>query len=228
MAYLAFRHESGRRFTETRRQRQPRLCNRKKSRKPDGKRQRRPKQRPASPEYLERAAQYYLARYASSVSNFKSVLQRKIKRRGLPDGVSDGEAQQWIEALTDRFVAVGLLDDAVYGRGKRDSLRRRGKSGRVIEAELRRKGLAAPLIETLLQEPGEAGVNPDIEAAINFARRKRLGPFARREPADPRREQQRALAAFARNGFAYSLARRILDAEDEAVLAAMLEDDPQR
>ena len=48
-------------------------------------------------------------------------------------------------------------------------------------------------------------------AAARYARRRRLGPFR----AAPEREErrQRDLAALARAGFAYDVARRVIEAE---------------
>ncbi|MFN3232580.1 MAG: regulatory protein RecX [Alphaproteobacteria bacterium] len=181
--------------------------------------------RPASPEYLERAAQFYLSRYASSVSNFKSVLQRKVRRRGLPEGAGEDEATAWIDAIAARFVAAGLLDDGVYGRARVASQRRKGRSRRAIEADLRRKGLSPALIEDLLVEAVGEGADPEKAAAVAFAQRRRLGPFSRTEPKEPARERQRALAAFARAGFRYALARRVLDLENIAAAEAMIRED---
>jgi len=181
------------------------------------------KRKPATAEYVERAGQYYLARYASSVANFRAVLQRKIARRGLAPGVPESEAEGWIEALIKRFVAVGLLDDRAYGRARLESLTRQGRSRRVVRGDLLRKGLDADLVDDLMAAQAEDGADPEVDAVIAFARRRRLGPFARQQAADPSREKQRALAAFARAGFGYGLARRVLDAEDEDALLCLYE-----
>jgi regulatory protein len=48
-----------------------------------------------------------------------------------------------------------------------------------------------------------------VAAALRFAERRRLGPFAAREPAGPA-ERQKALAAMVRAGHDVALARAIL------------------
>ncbi|MGH6947427.1 MAG: regulatory protein RecX, partial [Kiloniellales bacterium] len=61
-------------------------------------------------------------------------------------------------------------------------------------------------------QPGE----PELKAALAFARRRRLGPY-RAEP-DRAGRRERDLAALARQGFAYELARRVIDCRDPAAL----------
>ena len=58
---------------------------------------------------------------------------------------------------------------------------------------------------------GEAA-DPDLAAALAFARRRRLGPF--RPQGERAARRLKDLAALARQGFAADLARRIVDAED--------------
>ena len=57
---------------------------------------------------------------------------------------------------------------------------------------------------------------PDLIAALIFARRWRLGPYRAQSTRADRRT--RDLAALGRQGFAYDVARRIIDAEDAATL----------
>ena len=66
----------------------------------------------------------------------------------------------------------------------------------------------------------EDGADPDLAAACAFARRRRLGPF-RRDPAIPL-DRDRALAAFARAGFARREAEAVLACADPDAVAALL------
>ena len=54
--------------------------------------------------------------------------------------------------------------------------------------------------------------DPDLAAAIAYARRRRIGPYRTRGDREERRE--RDLAALARQGFGYDIARRVIDAHD--------------
>ena len=77
-------------------------------------------------------------------------------------------------------------------------------------------GVGDPDIAHALDGLDEAGEN-DLKAALIFARRKRLGPFA--DPARRAAARMKHLAAMARAGFSGELARRIVDAVDPDALA---------
>ncbi|MDX1580812.1 MAG: regulatory protein RecX, partial [Alphaproteobacteria bacterium] len=179
----------------------------------------------ASEAYLERAALHYLGRYSASIAHFREVLRRKIKRRRLPEGVSPEEAEGWIEKLVVSYVDLGILDDRAFAEMRAGSLFRRGKGARAIAFDLKSKGLAEEDIQAAIEELNDESADPELEAAIGFARRRRLGPFARvphKDADDPRKSYERALAAFGRSGFSLSMARTVLDAESEDDLESLL------
>ena len=106
------------------------------------------------------------------------------------------------------------------------SLRRRGLSERMIRLKLKEKGLSDDTIrEALAQWAADAPEDGDLQAAINLARRRRLGPFRPTENRAERRD--RDLAALARAGFDGDTARRVVDAEaietDENGIAQIIE-----
>lgn len=169
--------------------------------------------RPATEPYLERAAVHYLARFACSVGHFKAVLWRKVRRRGLPEDVSDADAQRWIDALAGRFTDLGLLDDGSFADGRARSLHRRGRPLKVIERDLKAKGLSAEDAARAVEALREDSPDADRDAARSFARRKRLGPFHQGEADADRRRKE--LAAMARAGFSYDAAREVLQADPD-------------
>jgi regulatory protein len=157
---------------------------------------------------------HYLSRFASSIANFKAVMWRKIERRGLPETISEAEARLWVERLAERFTALGLLDDEAFAQGRARSLLRRGRPSRRIQATLVAAGLAPEMAADAVGGLAEQTDDVDLDAALAFARRKRVGPYARSAAAPERR--QKDLAAFARAGFSFQMARCILDmAPDE-------------
>jgi regulatory protein len=85
-------------------------------------------------------------------------------------------------------------------------LRRRGGSARAIQAKLSAKGVDRTAIAAALE--GEDG--DEEQAALAFARRRRLGPFRPGERA-PYRDKD--LAAMARAGFRFDVARGVIDTE---------------
>jgi len=178
--------------------------------------------RKATATYLRNAALYYLDRYASSTANLRRLLMAKVERSARAHDTDRAEGSAAVEALLADFVRDGVLDDARYAKGRALALYRRGASSRAIRGRLASKGVAAehigPAIASLRAESEE----PDLTAALTFARRRRLGPY--RLPAARADHRTRDLAALGRQGFAYNLARRIIDTEDVASLEDELGD----
>lgn len=166
--------------------------------------------------YLHNAGLYYLQRYASSASNFRAVMLRKVKRSCLTHTEQNyEECARLVDKLTEKFIAAGLLDDQLYTRSMVTSLRRRGKSTRAIHSTLAAKGLSAGAIEHALDEidtdSHENWSEAERQAALTFARKKRLGPWRGEKKEDLKKE----LSQMARAGFSYETSRNVLHARPE-------------
>ncbi|WP_119679746.1 regulatory protein RecX [Indioceanicola profundi] len=177
-------------------------------------------------EYLERAALHYLERYASSSANLRRVLMRKVHRSAQFHGTDPEEGARWVEDLVQRYTGSGLLNDTAYAEMKASGLQRRGGSTRMIRQKLAAKGVGAAEIDQAMGglEGAEEG-RAELEAAIAYARRRRLGPFrdaVRRdrlaESGEERARFDKDLAAMARAGFDLGTARQVLEAEDPDML----------
>lgn len=166
------------------------------------------KPRKVSPRYLENAALHYLKRYAATASQLRRVLLRRVDKSIKFHGGDRTEALGWVDALIARLLHNGLLNDEAYAETKAHSLRGSGRSARVIAQKLRMKGVAADVIARKLAD-ATAEVSEE-EAARIWARKKRLGPF--RTQAQAREEnRQRDLAALARAGFSFGIAKKVID-----------------
>lgn len=197
-----------------------------KTRDDGGKPARRRRGRPLTSARLEKAALAYLQRFATSTANFRQVMMRRVARSARLHGTEPEEGAGWVEALIARYEAAGLLDDKGYAEARVQTLRARGGSARAIRAKLAAKGVPAPLVERALAAvaedgPGRGG-DADLAAALAFARRRRLGPWRVAGARAARRA--RDLAALARAGFGYDLARRVIDAPDTAAAEALLDE----
>jgi regulatory protein len=183
--------------------------------------------REVTPDHLERAALHHLERFASSAANLRRVLERRVLRAARHHGTDPAEAAPWIDALIARFRASGLLDDATYAQGRAAALFRRGDSQRSIRAKLAAKGVGAEDIDGALAAlraevaaDGAAGDDGrgrsfDLQAAANYLRRRRIGPH--RPPEARAANRARDLAALARAGFSYDVARAALDGDGDEV-----------
>jgi regulatory protein len=159
------------------------------------------------------------------------VLERRVARwaRAAARAGRDAEGveaaaaacRESIAAIVARFREVGLVDDAAFAASRARSLSRSGRSRRAIAAHLAAKGVDAATAREAL--PDDADV--ELDAAIVFARRRRIGPYAR-EPVDPRggAARQKELATMARAGFGWSTSERALgmnrEEADERLAAA--------
>ena len=164
-------------------------------------------------QYLDRAALAYLQRFASSAESLRRVLLRRVERSARAHETDPVEGRRWVEELIERYSRAGLLDDAAYAEAKAQSLRRRGDSARLIVAKLAAKGIDSELAADAI-EKADGGENADegaeLAAAFALAKRKRVGPF---RPADRDRFRDRDLAALARAGFNYEVARTVVSSD---------------
>jgi regulatory protein len=160
---------------------------------------------------LESWALAYLERYASSAANLRRVLMRRARRRlGAADRDRIRSADALIDALVARYREAQLLDDAAYAaaRARRDLAR--GRSLPQIIAGLAAKGIGGAQAATAIAALHDRMADPELGAAVAFARRRRLGPFRAGRAADLDEQRQRDLAAFARAGFTERTAETVL------------------
>ena len=177
---------------------------------------RRRKPRKASPKSLENAALYYLKRFSSSEENLRRVMMRRVERSARAHGTDREEGTAWVDELVAKLARAGLVDDRRYAEGRVHALHARGTSIRIITAKLREKGVPAEIIEESIRALRDEQPDAELEAAIRFARRRRIGPFRIKPPAEGGRKKD--LAALARAGFDYGTAMKVADAETEDAL----------
>jgi regulatory protein len=155
---------------------------------------------PLDQEGLERLGLHYAGRYATTRAKLTAYLERKLAERGWQGGSTPP-----VVALVERFAALGYVDDRAFAEAKAGSLLRRGYGERRVKEALRGAGIeegdAAPAQELAAED--------SLEAALRFARRKRLGPFAP-SPLD-REARQKAAAAMLRAGHRMELVWKVLD-----------------
>ncbi len=148
---------------------------------------------------LERIALRYVERFATTRAKLADYLRRKLRERGW-----DGDTPADPDALADRMVARGYVDDAAYAAAKARSMARRGLGARRVAEALRHAGVDDAAAPPPDDDPEAAA----MDSALVFARRRRIGPFAS-APADPD-AQRRQFAAMLRAGHAPNIARKIV------------------
>jgi regulatory protein len=188
--------------------------NRKMQKKPHTRQTTRKIPRKISKTYLENAALHYLQRYATSSANLRRVMMRKIEKSCKHHETDAADFIPLLDDMLARYAATGLLNDQVYAEARTASLRRKGESKGSIQARLSLKGLTRDQIAGALATADEGKEEPELEAARAFTRRKKIGPYRSRALQDPK-DAQREMAAMARGGFSYDVAKRALQMRDE-------------
>jgi regulatory protein len=185
---------------------------------PPQKQQKKPKR--ISESYLHNAGLYYLQRFATSSANFREVMMRKV-RKSCQHHTDQNlrTCEDMVDALVRKFQETGLLNDELYTRGAVTSLRRQGKSRKAIVQKMQIKGVDTDLTTEIISDHdtdqyGEES-NPEHEAAMIFARKKRLGPFRTPSPELSQEEEkkimEKSLSSMARAGFSYETCRHVLN-----------------
>ncbi|CAH0272304.1 RecX family transcriptional regulator [Roseomonas sp. CECT 9278] len=186
--------------------------------------------RPAGPaptaSRLREAALLHLARYAATEAGLKRVLDRRIDRWARA-AEAEGEPRDQVAAaaataraavaeVARAMVQAGAVDDAAFAASRARRLARTGRSRRAIAAHLSAKGVDAGIAAAALPANEEA----ELDAALAYCRRRRIGPFARtQEDAEARRK---AMAALARGGFGHAVARQALAMDPAAAQDRLL------
>jgi len=131
----------------------------------------------------------------------KIYLNRKLSERGW-----HGSDRPDVDGLTGKLSSLGYVNDEVFAAARAASLQRRGFGERRVRQSLRAAGI---------EEADTAQLGPSLadgarEAALRFAKRKRIGPFASSEP--DREARQKAFAAMLRAGHSMEVVREVLNA----------------
>jgi regulatory protein len=158
---------------------------------------------PLTRQKLEQLALAYLNRFDVSESKLQKYLATKVHQ-----GAANADAEIWIAELIARYRASGLLDDARFARHTTEQLTARGKSSRAIAQKLAAKGVPSEIAEELLIARRHDDPGVELAAARTYVRKRRLGPY--RSPDQRGLYRQKDLAALARQGFSFDIARQAL------------------
>ncbi len=172
-----------------------------------------------TPQNLHNVALHYLGRYAASEASLRRVLQNRIRRAAHdnPDFAQDETKQaalrSTIETIIETHKRTGVLNDTAFAETKVNSLRRQGRSRRIIQQKLAVKGVKNDIVAAALENhaddaPPEVA---ELKAALILAKKRKLGAF-RTMPADDDR-RRKDFATLARAGFSSDIARKALNAE---------------
>lgn len=159
---------------------------------------------------LEALALAYVGRYATTRAKLASYLERKLAMRGW-----DGAGEAGVATIVERCAALGYIDDVAFATARGASLSRRGYGARRVAQDLRAAGIAADDAAPI----EEAARDQALQAALAYAKRRRIGPFSAVAAVDVK-SQQRCFAALLRAGHDPEIARRVAYGDIVAFLEA--------
>lgn len=140
----------------------------------------------------------YVGKYATTRAKLGVYLSRKIRERGW-----EADSEPNVEAIAERFAALGYIDDAAFALAQSRALGARGYGKRRVAEKLRLAGIdPADGAEATALAEAEA-----VDAAVRFAKRRRIGPFANFAADLPQREKW--IAAMIRAGHGFPVARAL-------------------
>ena len=153
---------------------------------------------PLDPSTLHELALGYAGKYATTRAKLGAYLSRKLRERGWAS-----EHDPDLEALAARFAEAGYVDDAAYALSKARALSRRGYGKKRLAEKLRLAGVG----EDDSREAFDIFETEAVAAALRYAERRRIGPFAAETP--DRMGRERAISAMVRAGHSFGVARAI-------------------
>lgn len=154
----------------------------------------------------------YVARFSTSSAKLASYLKRKLRERGWA-----GEADPDVDALCQRYVELGYIDDALYAKTRASGLLGRGYGPRRVAQTLYADGIGESLRNDL--DPDEAQRRLAVQT---LARKRRFGPYFQGELLPDRRDKQ--IAALLRAGHGFDHVRSVMDAPSEEALDQWVDD----
>jgi regulatory protein len=150
---------------------------------------------------LLRLALHYVARYATSRAKLRLYLDRKLTERGWA-----GPGAPPVEEIVGKMAGLGYVDDRAFAAARAAALSRRGYGDRRIGAALRAAGIGEEDAAPAREAAGEGA----WAAALRFAERRRIGPYAAAE--GDRKSREKAFAAMVRAGHPPAFAHRLAGA----------------
>lgn len=163
-------------------------------------------------------ALHYLGRYATTRLRLHRYLLRKIAERGWDDPADSEPAMAALIADCER---LGYVDDREFARSKQRAMQQRALGQRRIEQALYQAGISSTDRHAAAPAPDPAQA---LALAVDFARRKRLGPFAHESqeaagesPVLDLKMRDKALRKMLAAGHSIALARLVIDADTQEI-----------
>ncbi len=155
--------------------------------------------------WAKNSAAYRLAKRMMTERELADAIRRKARSKF--EDISEAQVNALAEAALSFGRSMKALDDQNYAEIRANSAARSGRSKRAIARKLAEKGVDRAIVDTVLLDAD------DLRAAVVYARKKAFGPFRRPDVDSDDARWTKEIASFARQGFGFDLAKRVLDME---------------
>ncbi|MBP3687143.1 MAG: regulatory protein RecX [Alphaproteobacteria bacterium] len=158
---------------------------------------------------LRNIALYYLERFETSEDNLRAVLRRRIDKYAFFDKeYNPMEAYAWADEVVEECSKQNFVNDERFAGFKINSYLNAGKPRRYIEQKLKQKGIDEQTIDRLFENTDYS----ELDTALNFAKKKKIGRFRADDEARIA-NRQKDLGTLVRAGFDFEIAKEVLDDE---------------
>jgi SOS response regulatory protein OraA/RecX len=158
--------------------------------------------------YFYNYSLFYLEKWDNSEFGLRQALQKRLYKFAKEDPNLDKEkCYEWIDNTIIKIKNMGIINDYKYAERliERESLK--GSSNSKIKNKLYSKGIEQDIMNKLLQDNK---VKDEYDRAMIFAKKQKLGPFDKKGL-----DHNKQLSKFARNGFNYEIAQKILNSNQD-------------
>lgn len=165
--------------------------------------------RPLTAKRLTNIALYYLGRYESSVEQLRKVLSRRVFKEKLKGADIPADVESVIESILAKMVSDGYVDDRRFAESVVRKCQTAGKSRQFLIGKLKTAGIDSDLIRELT----DGLLDSDLDAARRFVQKKKIGFY---RPLEKQKECfKKDLAAMARAGFSFDVAKQALETGED-------------
>ena len=154
---------------------------------------------------LKKLALSYISKYDSTRKNLEMILKKKIFRMKETSKKEKFLFYSSIKKILDEFESKKIINDQNFAEIKIKNLSSNGKSKYFIENTLLKKGVEKKLIKELIKQFDDINPNWEINSALLFAKKKKLGE------SDHPENKNKDLAKMARAGFSYDISIKVLE-----------------
>lgn len=152
--------------------------------------------------WAKNSAAYRLAKRMMTERELSDAIKRKARSKF--EDISEAQVNALAESALVFGRSMKALDDQNYAEIRANSAARSGRSKRAIARKLAEKGVDRNIVASVLVDAD------DLRAAIVYARKKAFGPFRRPDVEGDDARWSKEIASFARQGFAFDLAKRVI------------------